>query len=446
MSQLKESILSGSLELPGDKSITHRAIILSSFIKGEMLIEGALLSHDCLATIRAARTLNLKVKISGVGPAKRANLLVRGGGIESIAPGKKPFLIEAANSGTTMRILAGVLAGRPGVFKFDGDESLRKRDMSRVLRPLAAMGAQVQYHASEGYAPFTVTGGQLHGGNFDLDINSAQVSTALILAGLTAEGTTSVSTRSVIRDHTTRMMTHLRLPFEVDETGLRITVQKLEGDLRARDLQVPADISAAAFFVVATLLVKGSDIELPAVGVNPGRTLMLEVLTAMGADIERRNERNFGTEPVADLFVKYSGELKGVVVDAARIAAGIDELPVLALAMAFADGKSVVRGAGELAFKESNRLELVCANLTALGIKIEMHKDGFTIEGSGAIKYPHKIKESFIWQTKGDHRLAMMGEIAKLATGADFEVESPECIDVSYPRFMVDLRYLLCES
>ncbi len=412
-----------------------------------MLVEGALLSQDCLATIRAVRTLGLKIKISGAGPAKRANLLIRGGGIETIAPGKKPFLIEAANSGTTMRILSGVLAGRPGVFKFDGDESLRKRDMSRVLQPLAAMGAQVQYHAAEGYAPYTITGAALTGGDFDLDINSAQVSTAIILAGLTAEGKTSVSTKAVIRDHTTRMMSHLRLPFEADESGRRITVQKLEGDLRARDLQVPADLSAAAFFIVATLLMEGSDIELSAVGINPGRTLILDVLKEMGADIEKVNERSFGGEPVADLKVNFGGALKGVVVDPLKIPSGIDELPILALAMAFAEGTSVVRGAAELAFKESNRLELVCENLKALGVDIEMHKDGFTIRGGGPIKYPLKVAaENMVWKTSSDHRLAMMGEIAKLATGAEFEVESPECIDVSYPRFMVDLRDVVCES
>jgi len=436
--------LSGSLEPPGDKSITHRALILSCFIKGEMSVEGALLSQDCLSTIRAVRTLGLKIKISGAGPSKRTNLLIRGGGIDSIALGKKPFLIEAANSGTTMRVLAGMLAGRSGIFKFDGDASLRKRDMTRVLEPLAAMGAQVQYHEAPGKAPFTIQGGNLTGGEFALDVNSAQVSTALILAGLSAQGKTSVSTRDLIRDHTTRMMTHLRLPFETENDGLKIIVDTLQGDLRARDLQVPADISSAAFFMVATLLLPGSQVELLAVGVNPGRRLVLDVLQAMGADIAVTNERNFGLEPVADLKITYSGELKGTTIAPEKIASGVDELPILALAMAFAEGTSVVRGAAELLQKESDRLRLICENLTMLGVNIEQHPDGFTIHGGGPVKHPLNI--SALWKCDGDHRLAMTGHIAALVTGSDLQIENPESVDVSYPGFMIDLRELTCEN
>jgi 3-phosphoshikimate 1-carboxyvinyltransferase len=436
--------LSGSLEPPGDKSITHRALILSCFIKGEMSVEGALLSQDCLSTIRAVRTLGLKIKISGAGPSKRTNLLIRGGGIDSIALGKKPFLIEAANSGTTMRVLAGMLAGRSGIFKFDGDASLRKRDMTRVLEPLAAMGAQVQYHEAPGKAPFTIQSGNLTGGDFALDVNSAQVSTALILAGLSAQGKTSVSTRDLIRDHTTRMMTHLRLPFETENEGLKIIVETLQGDLRARDLQVPADISSAAFFIVATLLLPGSQVELLAVGVNPGRRLILDVLKAMGADVELSNERNFGLEPVADLKITYSGELKGTTIAPEKIASGVDELPILALAMAFAEGTSVVRGAAELLQKESDRLGLICENLTTLGVNIEQHPDGFTIYGSGPVKHPLNV--SALWKCDGDHRLAMTGHIAALVTGSDLQIENPESVDVSYPGFMIDLRELTCEN
>jgi 3-phosphoshikimate 1-carboxyvinyltransferase len=409
-----------------------------------MSVEGALLSQDCLSTIRAVRTLGLKIKISGAGPSKRTNLLIRGGGIDSIALGKKPFLIEAANSGTTMRVLAGMLAGRSGVFKFDGDASLRKRDMTRVLEPLAAMGAQVQYHEAPGKAPFTIQGGNLTGGDFALDVNSAQVSTALILAGLSAQGKTSVSTRDLIRDHTTRMMTHLRLPFETENDGLKIIVDTLQGDLRARDLQVPADISSAAFFMVATLLLAGSQVELLAVGVNPGRRLVLDVLQAMGADIAVTNERNFGLEPVADLKITYSGELKGTTIAPEKIASGVDELPILALAMAFAEGTSVVRGAAELLQKESDRLRLICENLTMLGVNIEQHPDGFTIHGGGPVKHPLNI--SALWKCDGDHRLAMTGHIAALVTGSDLQIENPESVDVSYPGFMIDLRELTCEN
>jgi len=437
--------LSGNLELPGDKSITHRALILSCFIKGEMLVEGALLSQDILSTIRGVRALGLKIKISGAGPSKHTNLLIRGGGIETIALGKKPFVIDAGNSGTTMRILSGMLAGRLGVFSFDGDASLKQRDMSRMLDPIVSMGGQVTYQGTAGKAPFTITGGNLTGGEFDLDVNSAQVSTALILAGLSAQGKTSVSTKAKIRDHTTRMMTHLRLPFESENDGLKITVEPLQGDLRARDLQVPADLSAASFFMVATLLLEGSEIELSDVGVNPGRNLIIDVLKAMGANIEITNERNFGLEPVVDLKVSYTGSLNATNIEAEHIPRGIDELPIIALAMAFAKGDSTVHGAAELVEKESDRLSLIVQNLKLLGVEVTRNGSTFTVHGTGAIKSGAAPKTG-VWTTAGDHRLAMMGQVAKLVTHGEFEVEQPECVDASYPGFMIDLRELTCED
>jgi len=410
-----------------------------------MLVEGALLSQDILSTIKAVRALGLKIKISGAGPSKHTNLLIRGGGIETIALGKKPFVIDAGNSGTTMRILSGLLAGRPGVFSFDGDASLRQRDMSRVLTPVATMGAQVAFQGAAGKAPFTITGGNLTGGEFDLDVNSAQVSSALILAGLSAQGKTTVSTKALIRDHTTRMMTHLRLPFESENGGLKITVEPLQGDLRARDLQVPADLSAAAFFMVATLLMAGSEIELSEVGVNPGRNLIIDVLKNMGANIEIKNERNFGLEPVVDMKISYTGALKATNIEASEIPRGIDELPIIALAMAFADGDSTVHGAAELVEKESDRLSLICQNLALLGVEVKRDGNSFTVHGNGGIK-PANIGKTGVWITAGDHRLAMMGQVAKLVTHGEFEVELPDCVDASYPGFMIDLRELTCED
>ncbi len=410
-----------------------------------MLVEGALLSQDILSTIRAVRALGLKIKISGAGPSKHTNLLIRGGGIETIALGKKPFAIDAGNSGTTMRILSGMLAGRPGVFSFDGDASLRQRDMARVLEPVVSMGAQVSYQGTAGKAPFTVTGGPLTGGEFDLDVNSAQVSTALILAGLSAQGKTSVSTKAKIRDHTTRMMSHLRLPFESENDGLKITVEPLQGDLRARDLQVPADLSAAAFFMVATLLMEGSEIELSDVGVNPGRNLIIEVLKAMGANIEITKERNYGLEPVVDMKVTYSPSLVATTIEADQIPRGIDELPILALAMAFAKGDSTVHGASELAEKESDRLSLIIQNLKLLGVEVTRNGSSYTVHGIGGIKSGTAPKTG-VWATDGDHRLAMMGQVAKLVTQSEFEVENPDCVDASYPGFMIDLRELTCED
>ncbi|MFA6558670.1 MAG: hypothetical protein WCT03_19775, partial [Candidatus Obscuribacterales bacterium] len=238
--------------------------------------------------------------------------------------------------------------------------------------------------------------------------------------------------------------THLRIPFVSENNGLKITVDTLQGDLRARDLQVPADISSAAFFIVATLLLAGSEIELLGVGINPGRTLVLDVLKAMGANIELVNERSFGLEPVADLKIAFSGQLKGTTIEAHQIASGVDELPILALAMAFADGTSVVKGAAELAQKESDRLRLICENLTLLGINVEQQSDGFTIHGSGPVKHPMAI--TGVWKCDGDHRLAMTGHIAALVTGSDLQIENPEAVDVSYPGFMIDLRELTCEN
>lgn len=436
------TFLSGSVALPGDKSVSHRALIFPALVQGRFNVSGALASRDCLATMRAMEQLGLDIKgaIKEATPCARADFTVESPGLAVLAERIKgrEIYIDAANSGTTMRLISGLAAGLPASFVFDGDSSLRSRDMRRVLKPLSKMGAKIEYLGVEGYAPFRIRGGKLKGANFNLDIDSAQVSTALILAGLQAKGRTRVKTRHVIRDHTPRMLESFGLPVKVESDGLAVSVdapgEEKNFSVGEMDLTVPADISSAAFFMVAAALLPGSLLVLPNCGVNPGRRLIIDALRAMGASIEMTKERSVGGEPVADLIVSYSERLHGIALDAHQIASGIDELPVLSLAFAFAQGISDVTGAGELAHKESDRLTLIGRNLAMLGAIVECCDDGFAV--LGGLPMTPKVG---LWQTEGDHRLAMTGLIAQLICGG-IKVDDLQCVDISYPGFERDLE------
>jgi 3-phosphoshikimate 1-carboxyvinyltransferase len=370
----------------------------------------------------------------------------------------------AGNSGTTIRLLSGLLAGRDFAAILDGDESLRKRPMNRVIEPLEQMGARIEFlkapqahvenlvgadrihprgHATwpyetsptKGFAPFRVNGGKLTGRSFDLKIASAQVETALLLAGLQAEGTTTVTLPAPVRDHTRRMFQYLGVPtlYQDERT---ISVERLLKPPAAKEIQVPADMSSAAFFMVGACLIKDSEIVLKDVGMNPGRLLVLEVLLSMGAAISIENPREFGFEPVADLKVTFTNRLKGTSVGSAEIARGIDEIPILALAGALCKGEFAVHGAEELRHKESDRLEAITENLKAAGAGIKAKQDGFIIEGKDS------LPGGSLWKTYGDHRLAMTGLIASLLCEHQLKVEETDSIKISYPSFEVDLAHL----
>lgn len=415
--------LTGTLRVPGDKSITHRGLIFSALARGRVAITGASTAVDCRSSADCLRALGLSIDMDNAPEGRR--FLVESGGLDSLKEPAGP--LDAGNSGTTMRLLAGLLAGRPFTSILTGDASLRRRTMKRVIEPLAVMGAVIEAEGGD-FAPLSIRGGNLHGADFDLEVASAQVETCIVLAGLQADGRTSVTIPSLVRDHSRRLFDHIGIEYQSSDP-LNLAVGRLQAPLAPFDLEVPADISSAAFFMVAAALIPGSSVTLTRVGVNPGRVLIVDLLREMGASIEAVSSGNLGTEPVADLRIRQRERLDGVSVGADRIAAGIDELPVLALAGAFCRGRLTVTGAAELRHKESDRISLICRNLASAGARVEELPDGFVIEGG------EELKGGSAWLTAGDHRLAMTGRIASLLCREPVAIEDPACIGVSYPEF-----------
>lgn len=430
--------LLGKLKVPGDKSITHRAFIFAAFTKGISEIDNLSPAADCYSTIECMRMLGLDIQLSEA-EGQTVKAMVKSPGQFHLHPSQQGLF--AGNSGTTIRLMSGLIAGQPFKVKLDGDESLRSRPMKRVIEPLNSMGVCVAWIHKEGHAPFVIEGAPaneltLKGSKFKLAVASAQVQTAILLAGLQAEGKTTVELPAPVRDHTVRLFRHIGVPMAVDEP-LTTAVKKLHEPLPPFKLNVVADISSATFFMVAAALLPGSDITLLGVGVNKGRRLVVDVLKEMGADIELKNEIEYDGEPVADIQVRYAGTLRGVTIDGGNIAAGIDEVPALSLLGCLADGKFVVSGASELRVKESDRLSAMVANLKAAGANINELPDGYEIEG-------HKhLKGGSLWQTFGDHRLAMTGLIASLICQEPLAIDDTGCIAVSYPTFTEDLNRLL---
>ncbi len=422
--------LIGSLVVPGDKSISHRALIFSAFSEGKSQVFNCSPAHDVLSTAECLRRLGLVITQHQNGePARNTSFTIESGGIESLH--QPAELLDAGNSGTTIRLMSGLVAGRPFTSKFDGDESLRKRTMKRVFQPLSEMGAQVTA-TSDAYAPFAITGGALRGKEFVLNVASAQVEACILLAGLQADGETKVTAPQTVRDHTRRMFEYIGIPFtSVDKT---LSVQRLKKPVKAYELTVPSDISSAAFFMVAAACIPGSDLTLRSVGVNPGRTLIIDVLRSMGASIDVVDERELCGEPVADIRVRYNGRLTGVDVPKEHIATGIDEIPVLAIAGAICSGDFVVSGAEELRHKESDRISALCANLKLAGVDVEEQPDGFIIHGK------EKIAGGSDWKTALDHRLAMTAIVASQVFETPLSIDDPDCMSVSYPTFSTDFQ------
>ncbi len=428
---LKEK-LSGSLLVPGDKSISHRALIFSALSRGKSKIYGLSPAQDCQSSAECLRHLGLSI-----GTGEGQTTAIDSPGLNALKSPKA--VLFAGNSGTTMRLLSGLVAGQKFTSRFDGDDSLRGRPMSRVLKPLAEMGAEISYEGEQGKPPFAITGGNLEGRAFSLSVASAQVETALLLAGLQAEGETTVHLPQVARDHTARMFRFLNVPFRQAQDGA-MTVSKLTEAVSPFEHYVPGDISSAAFFMVAASCLPGSNILLERIGMNPGRTLILDVLRNLGADIVLENERELCGEPVADIRVRGGNKLKGTSISADTIAQGVDEIPILALAGCMCDGDFSVRGAEELRHKESDRLALIVENVRAAGGDIEDFADGFVIHGSGSLKGGSN------WSTKLDHRLAMSGLVAQLLCQTPVRVEETASAGISYPGFAQDLNRLIQSS
>lgn len=407
--------LRGELRLPSDKSISHRAVMLGGLAEGETVIARPLLGEDTRATLRAMEALGAASALDG------DVLRVTGAGA---ALNRAPGTIDCGNAGTLMRLYAGLVCGRGVACTLDGDESLRRRPMRRISEPLAAMGARIET-APDGTPPVRVEAVDgLRRVEYVLPKASAQIKSAVLLAGLCADAGARVTEPLPCRDHTELMLPAFGA--EVRRDGANIDVAPCTR-LRAARIEAPADISSAAFFLVAALLVPGSELLLKDVCVNPTRTGVLAILRAMGADIVLANERRFGAEPVADLVVRHS-RLRGVAIEAADVPAAIDELPVLFVAAAAAAGQTRVRGAAELRAKESDRLAAMARLLGRLGVKHAEHEDGIDIEGGpiqgGAV------------DSQGDHRIAMAGAVAALAAAGEVRVADCANVATSFPGFV----------
>jgi 3-phosphoshikimate 1-carboxyvinyltransferase len=413
------SSLRGDVIVPGDKSISHRGLLLAAVAEGESELSGLGLSADTLATVEAVRALGAEVELEG--DAAR----VHGVGLRGLRPPAGP--IECGNAGTLMRLLPGLLAGQEGRFELVGDESLSRRPLERVAEPLRLMGANVE--ATDGHAPLVVEGvdGPLNAVRYELPVASAQVKSCVLLAGLYAsDGPTAVAERFPTRDHTERML---------ETAGVRVRRRPTEpavwppARLRPLRLAIPGDISSAAPVVVAATLLAGSDVRVHGVGINPTRTGFLAVLERMGARIAHFHRRREGGEPVADLEVSPA-ELVGTEIRSAEVPGLIDELPLFALVAGCARGESVVRGAEELRVKESDRIESVKEALRPLGIRIETTHDGFRVRG-----VPTRPKGGGVVNAAGDHRIAMLAAVAGLVSREGVAIEGAESVAVSFPDF-----------
>ena len=408
--------LVGHLAVPGDKSISHRAVLVGAIAEGETRILGFGRSADTESTIGAVRALGVEVLEDDVD-----ELRVRGRGLRGLeAPAGA---IDCGNAGTLMRILAGVLSGQRGSFELVGDSSLSARPMERVAVPLRRMGAGVR--TTDGHAPVVVEGADLHGIDYELPVPSAQVKSAVLLAGLIAQGETTVVERFPTRDHTERLLE--RAGATIRRRPTSVTVRRADR-LVLDVVEIPGDLSSAAPLLVAALTVPGSELTVHGIGLNPRRTGLIDVLERMGARIAVYNRRQVGGEPAGDVEVRAS-ELVGATVAAAEVPALVDELPLLALAACHARGETVVRGAAELRVKESDRLEGVVEELRRIGGHVRATRDGFRVKG-----VPARLRGG-AFDSRGDHRLAMLGAVAGVSSIEGVELEGAEAVEASFPGF-----------
>ncbi len=417
-----DGALQGMVRLPGDKSVTHRALILGALAEGETRIVGASPAADCARTLACLRALGVPVERPAPG-----HLLVHGQGHYGL---REPAgILDAGNSATTMRLLCGVLAGQPFYAVLDGSDSLRRRPMARITRPLRQMGATVLGREEGRFPPLTVQGGPLWAISWSLEVASAQVKSALLLAGLYARGETVLHEPAPSRDHTERLLRQMGVVLHTHDGELAIAGGQR---LHPTEVVVPGDISAAAFFLVAAAVIPGSHLYLPGVGVNPTRSGILEVLRAMGAEVHLFSQKERGGEPLADLEVR-AVPLQGVEVGGAMIPRLIDELPVLAVAATQAEGVTVVRDAAELRRKESDRIGAIVAGLRRMGARIEERPDGLVVQGPTLLR-------GAVCSSCGDHRIAMALTVAGLVARGRTTVQDVACIADSFPAFIPQLR------
>ena len=418
------------IRVPGDKSISHRSAMFASLAKGRSIITGFLESEDCLSTVNAMRSLGIPIEQTGKG-----TFVIDGRGGQFTAPGGD---VDCGNSGTTMRLISGILAAQPFHSRLTGDPSLSKRPMGRVINPLSEMGAKFTPEGEQGRPPLVIEGGPLRPISYEMPVASAQVKSAILLAGLFAEGETSVIEPATCRDHTERMLQEFGVNLELGDTDIngrrRIAIPGPQ-QLTARDFAVPGDISSAAFWLVAAAAKEGSDIVIEGVGLNPTRTGVLSVLQRMGARLEIAPVDTSAAEPQGRVRA-LGGKLHGTVIGGAEIPNVIDELPILAVAGALAQGTTIIKDAKELRVKETDRIAAAAENLRAMGVPVTETEDGLIIEGG------HPLRGARL-QCFGDHRIAMAFAIAGLFAEGETIIENVECVATSYPTFGATLEAVL---
>ena len=421
--------LEGEVALPGDKSISHRAVILNSLAKGKAEIDNFAAGGDCLSTVRCLRALG--VKIGRKGSRDSPILLVSGTGKDGLKEASN--VLNAENSATTMRLLGGLLASQPFLSVITGDASLRNRPMGRLIEPLRLMGAEIWGRGRDSFAPLVIKGGKLRGIDFTLPVPSAQIKSAILLASLFARGNTVLHQTILSRDHTERMLRQMGASLE--SQGNSISLLPSSSPLIPVNLHVPGDISSAAYFLVAAAIHPNARIVIRGCGINPTRTGIIDILLAMGANLKIDNERLEAGEPLADIVVE-SSELKGIEVGGDIIPRLIDEIPVLAVAGCVAKGKTVIRDAGELRVKESDRIATVSTELSRLGAKIEPLPNGMVIYGGRPLSGT-EVDSHF------DHRLAMSLAVAGLIAKGETTIKHAQVAQVSHPAFWQTLQQAL---
>lgn len=418
--------LRGNVRVPGDKSISHRAIMLGALAEGETVIDGFLEGEDALATVNAFRTMGVRID----GP-DQGRVVVYGVGMHGLKPPREALYL--GNAGTAMRLMAGLLAAQPFDVTLTGDQSLSGRPMNRVVGPLRAMGANIDT-APGGRPPLVIHGGKsLQGIDYRLPMASAQVQSCLLLAGLYARGETVTTVPGVVRDHTSRMLQGFGYPIIASGDYNTTIAVKSGGKLTATHISVPGDVSSAAFFIVAATIAPGSEIRLNHVGMNPTRCGVVEILKMMGADITVENESLAGGEPVADLVVR-SARLKGITIPLRLVPVAIDEFPVLFVAAACAEGQTVLTGASELRVKESDRIQAMADGLQALGVAVQPLADGMIVNGSGGGEAP--VFAGARINSHGDHRIAMAFAVAALRARDEFHILDCANVATSFPDFV----------
>lgn len=416
----KINAIKGEISVPGDKSISHRAVMLSALCSGKSIIKGFLKGEDCISTINCCRRLGIEIEETG------GSVLVNGKGLYGLR--EPEDVMDAGNSGTTMRLMSGILAGQDFMSVITGDASLRRRPMTRVAVPLREMGASIDGRDGGRLAPLTIRGGKLKAINYSMPVPSAQVKSAVLLAGLYADGVTAVVEKTASRDHTERMLEYFGANIKNDNGIISLSRSELNGC----EVNVPGDISSAAFFIAAAAALPGSELLVRNVGINPTRTGILDVLRDMGADISLENVRLVSGEEAADIVVK-GRKLHGTTVNGGIIPRLIDEIPVIAAIAAVCEGETRITGAEELKVKESDRITAMVSEMKKLGIDITGLEDGMIIKG------PARISGGTV-ESYNDHRIAMSMAVCGLFAEAPVKVKDSECVAISFPGFEKKLQ------